>query len=198
MHMSAVPPLDKDVLELIIHRDVDALAELYDRYAPRVFNLVYRIVKDTTVAEGLVQDVFLQIWDKAHTYNMSGSMGAWICRIARNKALDHLRRVRVRPSVIHTAIEDLCWVNTALATTSPEYYVEQQIHHNHLESALLQLPREQEHCIRLSYFEGMSHGEIANYTHTPLGTVKTRIRSGLSKLALLLRRHGYTSYEQVS
>lgn len=193
------PFTDEALLELVLAKDVDALEQLYDRYAGKIFTILRRIVKDSIVAEGLVQDTFVQLWEKAHTFNNTGSVGAWLCRIARNKGLDYLRRTHARPRVILQGIDDLKLLEDRTSTTSNvAIYVEHQVRHEHLQSALLQLSPEQEACVRLAFFDGMTHSEIATYTTTPLGTVKTRIRSALVKLASVMRAYGYYSFEHVS
>ena len=197
--MPPTPPTDAALFEQVTAKDVYALEQLYDRYAEPVFGILKRIVKDAVIAEGLLQDTFVQVWEKSHTFARSGSVAAWLCRIARNKGLDHLRRVRVRPQVMLQGIDDLSMLADRSSTSSNvALYVEHQLRVAQLQTALLQLPPDQAAGVRLAFFEGLSHAEIAARTTTPLGTVKTRIRAGLAKLAVVLGTYGYYQYEHVS
>lgn len=187
---------EKDLLLLhqIAKRDVHAVEQLYDRYAGALYTLILRIVKDGGAAEGLVQETFLQVWQKAPEFSASGVPAAWIFRIARNKALDHLRRGKVRPIAADKELEahyDLTAHGSDEPLTLIESKVEQQYEQQHLRKALAEIPAEQRCCLELAYFEGMSQREIALHTNTPIGTIKTRIKMGLQKMERLLRHYGY-------
>ena len=88
---------DEALLQLVAQRNLAAYELLYRRHAQVMFNLIVRIVHDTTTAEDLLQDVFWQVWENANQYRGSGAALAWMMRVARNRALDQLRRQRVRP-----------------------------------------------------------------------------------------------------
>lgn len=187
---------DEDLLIGITQQDMQAIEILYDRYAGALYALVFRIVKDGIAAEGLVQETFLKVWQKAGEYTGVGAPGAWIFRIARNKALDHLRRGKVRPVSSEKELESHYTLTDSESDTSmthTEIAVEQIYHRDHLRSALAELPAEQRQCLELAYFEGMTQTEIALHTHAPLGTIKTRIKMGLHKMERLLRSYGYTN-----
>jgi RNA polymerase sigma-70 factor (ECF subfamily) len=90
-------PEDEALILRIAQRDMHALSILYDRYARAIYAFIWRIVKDTGATEGLVQETFLQIWHNADEFQGTGALGAWIFRIARTRALDHLRRTKTTP-----------------------------------------------------------------------------------------------------
>jgi RNA polymerase sigma-70 factor, ECF subfamily len=170
------------LLRLIALRDLEAFAALYDRYAKILYTLILRIVRDRASADDILQDTFWRIWQKAATFEGSGSAPAWICRIARNKSLDHLRR--------QSSHAQLVLADTASAETVEQLAL-RSLDQQAVRRAVAMLPAEQRRCLELAYFEGMSQREIAEQTTTPLGTVKTRMQMGLAKLARLLRREGY-------
>ncbi len=181
---------DEMLLAHIVTGDSDALEEFYDRHNQTVYSLLLRIVANQAIAEDLLQETFWQVWKKADQFGGNGAAAAWLYRIARNKALDQLRRQKVRPQTVDSEPEAL----EHLTSPAP-YGVEEQIeriwNRQHIRLALDQIPDEQRLCLELAYFEGMSQQQIAEYTMTPLGTIKTRVRMGLNKLERLLRAAGY-------
>lgn len=185
---------DEELLQLIAQRDADALSEIYDRHAQTVYNLIMRIVREQTAAEDLLQESFWQVWEKASTFEGSGVAGAWIYRIARNKSLDHLRRQKTRPAPTQKPISDTIGLGEPAKNvnlTSVEIEVEQTLQRERVQNALASIPPEQRQCLELAYFDGMSQRQIAEYTDTPLGTIKTRVRQGLKKVERILRAVGY-------
>lgn len=172
---------DEVLLQAVTQKDSSAFQVLYERHAPIVYNLLICMVRNQSVAEELLQDTFWQIWQKAEQYSGSGAGVAWIHQIARHKALDQLRCQKVRPAILADDLETLEW---ALPQHEPsaESEFEQNWTRQQVRQALDHIPREQHICLELAYFEGLSHHEIAEQTHTPLGTVKTRIRIGMEKL----------------
>jgi RNA polymerase sigma-70 factor, ECF subfamily len=180
---------DEVLLQQIVACDQDALETLYDRHSQVVYNLIFRIVKNDGLAQEILQETFWQVWKKAGSYQGGGAPAAWIYRIARNKSLDQLRRQNARPQPVVTTTssdEQAIWATLAASTSSVEAQVEQRSAFQQLRHALEEIPPEQRLCLELAYFEGMSQSEIAEFTQTPLGTTKTRIRSGLQKLERIL------------
>lgn len=181
---------DETLLEQIVAGDAGALEVLYDRHSQTVYSLILRIVSNQAIAEELLQETFWQVWKKADQFGGNGAVAAWLYRIARNKALDQLRRQKVRPQTMESepeAVEHL----TLPAAYGVEAQMERIWNRQHIRLALDQIPDEQRLCLELAYFEGMSQQQIAEYTRTPLGTIKTRVRIGLNKLERLLRAAGY-------
>lgn len=185
---------DEAILLLIAERDMHALEEIYDRHSQTVYNVIVRIVREPSIAESILQETFWQVWKKAGDFEGTGVAAAWIYRIARNKSLDQLRRQKARPQPSPQPVEehyDLSEPSPDGALTTVEVHVERQRHRTQLQEALNSIPAEQRLCLELAYFEGMSHSQIAEYTETPLGTIKTRVRMGLQKMERILRASGY-------
>jgi RNA polymerase sigma-70 factor (ECF subfamily) len=164
-------------MERVRARDADAFEMLYDRYHRLVYGVAMRVLGDPVGAEDVTQAVFLKIWSTPALFH-EGNFGAWIARIARNRAFDVARsRARQETGSVPEslpaadALED-----TALAHLDGE----------RVRQALTQLPPEQREPIELGFFGGITQDQIARRTGLPLGTVKTRIRTGLRRLRNLL------------
>jgi RNA polymerase sigma-70 factor (ECF subfamily) len=158
--------------------DKAAAGALYDRYARLVYSLILRIVQDEGDAEDLLQDVFVQAWQQASRFDRTrGAVAAWLLTIARSRALDRLRSRRSRPET-GTAAIDAIQPAAAPAVASEDAIA--------VRRALAEMPLLPRVALELAYFEGLSHTEIAERLGEPLGTVKTRIRTGLLKLRSLL------------
>lgn len=181
---------DEELLARTVAQDAAAFEALYDRHAKTVYSLILRIVRDPEAAEELVQESFWQVWRKAEQYNRGGAVGAWLSRIGRNKALDHLRRLKARPQAADGEPELLERI-AAPESRQVEAEVNRIWDRRHLQSALAAIPDEQRRCLEMAYFEGKSQREIAEEMGTPIGTIKTRVRIGLEKLERSLRAVGY-------
>ncbi len=178
---------NEDDLKLLLRvkdRDQAALSELYDRYSPLVYTLALNVVKATDEAEDLLQEIFLQIWNKASMFAADkGSVYTWIVTIARRKAIDRLRSkdlVNKGQSLDDDtniiAIPDAAYMANPLhAAISSEY-------ETLMRESLAQLSAEQRTVIELSYYEGYTQEQISKRLSVPLGTIKTRMRQGLIKL----------------
>lgn len=181
---------DEELLARTVAQEVDAFEALYDRHAGTVYSLILRIVHAPEIAEELLQETFWQVWRKAEQYNGGGAVGAWLCRIGRNKALDHLRRVKARPQSDGSEPEALERI-PAPEHQQVEAEVSRSWDRRHLQEALAAIPDEQRRCLEMAYFDGKSQREIAEEMGTPIGTIKTRVRIGLEKLERSLRAVGY-------
>lgn len=184
MNFSALD--DQALLRQIVAAQTAALSELYDRYGRLVFSLAVRIVGEAGLAEEITQDVFVQLWKKADTYHAEqGKVITWLTSFARHRAIDVLRRQSVRPEGhrvewaegVSPDLEDPVELESAIDLEQQKYRLRQ---------ALAELPEEQRRVLALAYFSGMSHQEIADAIHEPLGTVKTRVRLGMQKLRQIL------------
>jgi len=172
---------DAALLRAVAKGDQEALLELYDRYHRLAFALAYRILADAAAAEEVVQDCFLRIWYHAGRFQPTrGSVRTWILTIVRNRALDELRRRQARPV---TVPDDLIGFDSALVVDDAAI---ERIQAEAVRHALHALPSDQRTVIELAFFEGLTHREIAERLALPIGTVKSRLRLGLSKLADLL------------
>lgn len=187
----APEPTDEELIARVVDRDHAALMTLYDRHGRLAFALAYRVLGDAQGAEEAVQDAFLQVWRRAETFDRNRGFGgrAWVLAIVRNRAIDGLRRRsgRARESTPLEEVE----LTAAAQTPGPWAEVAAGLERDRVRAAVAELPPEQQDAIRLAYFDGLSHGEIADRTGLPLGTVKGRVRLGLRKLAgLLADPHG--------
>ena len=180
---SAVDPAataDELLLRRMAAADDRALGELYDRWVVTVHALVARIVRDPEDAEEAVEEVFWQAWRQAARYEWArGSVGTWLMTIARSRALDRLRaRQRRREELLEeSVIDDRSGAGTDLIADA-----EASERRARVLAALDALPPEQRQVLEMAYFEGMSQTEIADRTHQPLGTIKTRVRLAMQKL----------------
>jgi RNA polymerase sigma-70 factor (ECF subfamily) len=161
------------LMERVRARDVAAFESLYDGYHRLVFGIGLRILGDPTMAEDLTQNVFLKVWTAPEAFR-GGSFVAWVSRVARNRALDALRARSARPETEIPADLPL--------EGSIDDDVLAKLDAQSVRDALAQLPPEQRGLIEMGFFGGVTHQEIARRTATPLGTVKTRIRTGLRRL----------------
>jgi RNA polymerase sigma-70 factor (ECF subfamily) len=151
--------------------DETAMADLYDRYSAIVYGVALRVLADTTAAEDVLQEVFLQLWRNPRKFDADrGRLAPWLAVIARNRAIDILRK---RP---HEEDIDEVPISTGVNLEDSARLRETV---ERVRNAMGQLPQEQRKALEMAFFEGMTHTEIARKTGDPLGTVKTRIRSAL-------------------
>ncbi len=147
---------------------------LFDRYSGIVYSVALRVLKDSAQAEDVMQDIFIQIWKKPSAFvSGRGSLGAWLAVVARNRAIDSLRRRRPTDSVEDVVLAS----STDLASESERNVLMEKVR-----GYLRELPPEQRKSVEMAYFEGLSHSEISEKTGDALGTVKTRIRLALIAL----------------
>lgn len=173
---------DHALIRLIVNARPEALSALYDRYGRLVYSLALYCVGDPETAEEITQDVFLRVWQKAGTYRAEqAKVSTWLTSIARNRSIDILRQRSARPDHNSTGLEDLP-VGVEPNVEGPEGAAEQSLAHARVRAALTALPHDQQAALRLAYFHGLSHSEIAVRLGQPLGTVKTRIRLAMQKL----------------
>ncbi len=179
---SAKPTADQDVVQRMANGDAGALATLYDSQIRAVFSLAFRIVSDEDEAQDVVQEVFAQAWAQAGRYDPArGSVSSWLLTMTRSRAIDRLRARRARPESTRLP-EDLAVVDLPDPARGQEHAVLQDEAANRVRAALQELPLLQRVAIELAYYEGLTQSEIAERLEQPLGTVKTRIRTGLLKL----------------
>ena len=167
---------DIALLTRIVARDADAIGELYDRHHRLLFGLILRIVRDRSEAEEILQEVFVQVWTRAETYNVAlGTPAAWLVRIARNRAIDRFRANSVRARTLEAT-------PAPPPVESPEARAAMTEQQRAVGRALDTLPSEQRELIECAYFMGLTQSELAERFGLPLGTVKTRVRTGMISL----------------
>jgi RNA polymerase sigma-70 factor (ECF subfamily) len=167
---------DFELVSAIRSGDEGAMATLYDRYSAIVYAVALRVLADTGAAEDVLQEVFMQLWRNPGMFDSSrGSLAPWLTVIARNRAIDALRKRRPESDVEDVVLA----VETDMAGEADRGRVMQKVR-----GALSEMAAPQRTALEMAYFEGLSHSEIAAKTGEPLGTIKTRIRAGL----LTLRR----------
>ncbi len=171
---------DRHILDRMATGDQTALADLYDRHATAVYSLALRIVGLPADAEDVTQEVFAQAWRTADRYDRArGEVAAWLLMMARTRAIDCLRRRRGSSG---GGIDDDRVAAIPDPGPSVEYIVATGEQVARVRAALGELPPEQRATLELAYYEGLTQSEIAERTSTPLGTVKTRVRTALDAL----------------
>jgi RNA polymerase sigma-70 factor, ECF subfamily len=154
--------------------DQQATSQLYDRYAKVVYAVALRVLQDTGAAEDILQDVFLQLWRNPDAFDASrGSLAAWLAVIARHRSIDRLRKRRPEVDVEDCVIAG----GPDLADEAERTLVIEKVR-----VVLAEMNPEQRKVLELAFFQGLTHTEIAEKTGEPLGTIKTRIRTGLQHL----------------
>ena len=187
---SLVAPLDltdERLMEQIQARELHALGQLHDRYAGMLKALVMKVLHNDAESDDMVQEIFVEIWDRAGSYNPEkGKALGWIITLSRRRAIDRLRKR-----------EACCRAEERLADQSKQTpveavaHVEEDIAHaemrKKLQRVLATLPPVQKEAVELAFYKGMSQREIAAHTGIPLGTIKTRLELGLKKVAEALK-----------
>jgi RNA polymerase sigma-70 factor, ECF subfamily len=164
---------DQRLIDGVLRRLPDALERLHKRYRVLLKSIIMQVLHDETESDDVLQEVFLQVWDRAHSYSSGkGKLMSWLCTLARRRAIDRLRQ------------------QSAYRRATDRYEVscnEHEAFRDDLRSLLREhlgtLPPSQQEVIRLAFFEEKSQREISAITRTPLGTVKTRIELGIKKLS---------------
>jgi RNA polymerase sigma-70 factor, ECF subfamily len=168
---------DSALLSAIQAGSQDAITTFFDRYSRMVYSVALRVLNDSSEAEDVMQEIFIQIWQNPRAFvSGHGSLGGWLVVVARNRAIDRLRRRKPTEPIELFALPS----SGDLAQESERNLLIEKI-----QKAMATLPVEQRTSLELAFFEGLSHSEIAQKTGEPLGTIKTRIR-----LALIALRKG--------
>lgn len=178
---SSISITTADVSALLVqvasHQDKAAFAQLFTYFAPRVKSYVFKLGSNEAMAEELAQQTMLQVWRKATLFDPSkAAASTWIFRIARNLRLDHLRKER------HFDYDDYDLTVIEDERPSAVDHVEQNQYAALVQKAMAHLPPEQLEIVRLSFYDGLSHGDIAERLAMPLGTVKSRIRLAFKRI----------------
>jgi RNA polymerase sigma-70 factor (ECF subfamily) len=170
---------DEELMPLVEGRDARAFAVLYERHGRAAYSMAYRMVGNQQAAEDVTQDAFIKVWNSAGTYRVGrSSVRTWILAVVRNRGIDQLR-AQVRRDRLQEKV----------ALHSPRYQPNEAfeetlrgVRRDLVRRAMKTLPPEHVEVIELAYFSGLSQTEISSRLGLPLGTVKSRTRSGLSTL----------------
>ena len=171
---------EAELMRQVAAGEIGGLETLYDRYHSMAYALALRITTETGLAEDVVQDSFLGVWRNASRYAQDkGSVRGWLLAIVRHRAIDAMRRQRASVVIGEEADEAV-----PAALTLPDIWPEVagRLDAEQIRQAMTSLPPAQRDVIELAYFDGLTQREIAERTHAPLGTVKSRIRLGLATL----------------
>jgi RNA polymerase sigma-70 factor (ECF subfamily) len=176
---------DEELMQLVQDEgDARAFAVVFDRHADAAFSLAYRMCGRRAVAEDVVQETFLSLWRSASRFDPArGSVRAWVLRAAHNRAIDAFRRSGAR-GARDVSDEGIAERMPARERTDEEVQRREDV--RHIRSALEGLPRDQRQVIELAYFGGFTHTQIAEMLGLPAGTVKGRMRLGITKMRLAL------------
>jgi RNA polymerase sigma-70 factor, ECF subfamily len=173
-------PEDRGLIERLKRRDPQALAELYDRYGRLAYSLVLRVVRDKAIAEDLVQETFLRVWNRVQSIDSEkGAIAPWLMAIARNRAIDYLRSSAGRDRNAAVELDE--------SDHAPLYremeaglLVSDQV--RRVKAAMEKLAPNYRTVVELAYFEGLSQLEMSAKMGQPLGTIKTWVRTALQSL----------------
>ena len=169
-----------DLVRRMAGGDREAFAAFYDAYSPLAFGLIRRVVGDADEAADVLQEVFLELWRSAASYDpRRGTPEAWVTVRARSRGIDRVRSVRRREEMLATPLAEG-------AATPPADTVVDTENRETVHGALGVLPANQREVLELAYFRGLSQSEISRRLGQPLGTVKTRMRLGMERLRSLL------------
>ncbi|WP_228054344.1 sigma-70 family RNA polymerase sigma factor [Nodosilinea sp. LEGE 07298] len=181
--MASEPASDRDLVNRLWAGDTSALATLYDRYSSMVYTLALKMLANTTEAEDLTQEVFVNFWQRRQYNPDRGSIGSYLATYTRSRAIDRLRVSSGRATILQRFQRI-----TAASSRSfnPVDHATQQEQRQYLRAALDQIPPAEREVLEIAYFQGLSQSEIAAQLSIPLGTVKSRCRQGLLRLRSLL------------
>lgn len=182
--MASEPASDRDLVQRLWAGDTTALAILYDRYSSMVYTLALRMLANPAEAEDLTQEVFVNFWQRRQYNAERGSIGSYLTTYTRSRAIDRLRISSGRATILQRFQRI-----TAASSRSPSPFEHATLaeQHQHLRTALDQIPPTEREVLEIAYFQGLSQSEIAAQLGIPLGTVKSRCRQGLLRLRDLLQ-----------
>ncbi len=171
---------DPSLVRRLKAHEPKAMNDLYDRYGRVAYSLIYRIVRNSSTAEDLVQETFLRVWNRVQSFDAErGALGAWVLTVARNRAIDYLRSVDGRMEASAIQLDHLERPGIFAKLDATALAIDRV---RRLKSAFEKLTPAQRQVIELAYYEGMSQTEMAERLKQPLGTVKTWTRSALKVL----------------
>lgn len=179
---------DIAMLRRVGRRDVAAFQELFRKFSGLLYSTIQRVLNDHQDTEDIMQEVLVQIWQKAHLYEEAkGKPLTWILTMARNRAIDRIRSKQRRSRLNHDFEHETRPLQPEFDEDTSDVVISGERDRT-LQNAVMELSPEQRKAIQLAYFNGLTQSEIAERLHEPLGTVKARIRRGVQRLEQTLRR----------
>ncbi len=203
--MSATPPTDwsrrsqqlAELLSRVALGERQAFAELYQHSSAHLFGVILRICPQRALAEDVLQEVYVNVWRAAQRYEAAQSQPlTWLTSIARNRAIDAVRRLKTEPDTVTGSLaadddqDDDVYAHHPDAGPGPEELLQQASHAALLQGCMGGLSAQQQQCLALTYYQGLSHAEVASHLGQPLGSVKSWVRRGLQALKDCLERLG--------
>ncbi len=185
---------ETELMRRIVLKDENALSRLYDLYSKLLYSLIFRIVKNQEDAEEILQIIFLQVWDKAGSFDtQKGNVYSWLIALARNKAIDRIRSKNFKEQAYLSGLNKIDEMELEKkynleSNVDLRYMLDEKERTAIVTKALDELPVEQKKVIELAYYDGFTQMEISEVLNVPLGTVKTRTRQALIKLENLLSK----------
>lgn len=175
---------DIELFQKISNRDSKALESLYDRYSPVLYTLVKRIVVDKEVAEEILADIFVMIWQKSSMFDInSGNLYSWLINLSRNKALDYIRREKSLITDEYNDEYENVFIIPTISTLIPSNDLDKIFNNREkIYSAVHNLTEAQQYVLSLAYYDGLTESEIAKKLNIPLLTVKSKIRVALNSV----------------
>ncbi|MBK7499975.1 MAG: sigma-70 family RNA polymerase sigma factor [Ignavibacteriales bacterium] len=175
---------DIELFQKISNRDSKALESLYDRYSPVLYTLVKRIVVDKEVAEEILADIFVIIWQKSSMFDInSGNLYSWLINLSRNKALDFIRREKSLITDEYNDEYENVFIIPTISTLIPSNDLDKTFSNREkIYSAVHNLTEAQQYVLSLAYYDGLTESEIAKKLNIPLLTVKSKIRVALNSV----------------
>jgi RNA polymerase sigma-70 factor (ECF subfamily) len=184
-HSASTTP---ELLVQVAAGDAQAFSVLYDHTSSVLFTLAMRILNNREEASELLQDVYIEVWRKASSFDSQrGSPLAWMITLTRSRAIDRLRSAAVRGANVTDSIHDKPVDELPSYAPDPLEVRSLQEFRARVVNAVMELPTAQQEAIELAYYEGLTHTEIAARLNQPVGTIKTRIKLGMNKLRYALR-----------
>lgn len=175
---------DEELMALVCDGEARAFEVVFDRHGGAAFSLAYRMCGRRAMAEDVVQEAFLSLWRSGARYDRArGSVRTWVLGVVHNRAIDALRRGSVRE---RRTVDDETVAERLPSPERTEVEAARRDEARQVRSALDGLPDEQRHVIELAYFGGFTHTEIAEMLALPVGTVKGRMRLGMTKMRIAL------------
>ena len=176
---------DSELARRLQRREPQAMADLYDRFGRLAYSIIYGIVRDTGVAEDLVQESFLRVWNRVQGFDPDrGALGPWLLAVARNRAIDYIRSAHARMDRNFCELDFFERAEHGMARNFVD--MEREVLNadsaRRIKAAMAKLNENQQKVIELAYYEGLSQTEMAERLGQPLGTVKTWVRSALKHL----------------